>query len=69
MNLGKCGYCNARLVRGVLIETLDAKVGLTGSGGSYNAVSYSCPSCHAVLGVQMDPIALNADLRKQIKGR
>ena len=62
MNLGKCGHCGASLARGVLIESIEAKVGLMASGGAYNAVSYSCPSCHAVLGVQMDPVALNTDL-------
>lgn len=70
MNLGKCGHCDASIARNVLIETIDAKVGLMGSGGVYKAVSFCCPGCHAVLGVQLDPIALNADLRNDLqKGR
>lgn len=70
MNLSKCGHCGAFAGKSVLIESIEARVGLMGSGGAYNAVSFSCTSCHAVLGVQLDPIALNTDLLRDIrKGR
>ena len=50
--MGKCPHCNS------LVSTLtlgDVRA------GKWNGVSYSCPSCSAVLSVAIDPIALKAD--------
>ena len=72
MNVGKCGHCGT-VARNVLIENVEAKVGAFGAGGAYLAVSYLCTSCRAILRVQMDPVALKADivadLVKALRGR
>jgi len=31
-------------------------------GGSFKAVTYNCPYCQTILGVQIDPIALRTDI-------
>ena len=36
-------------------------------GLSLRGIAYSCPLCSAVLSVQADPYAVNADLAAQIK--
>ena len=60
INMGKCSNpaCGKR-VTAVQIEHVDIKEGFD---KKYHGVSYSCPACHCVLGVQMDPVALEHDL-------
>ena len=36
---------------------------------SWNGVSYQCPHCHAVLGVQIDPIAVKTDIVNELFDR
>jgi hypothetical protein len=38
-------------------------------GRTWNAVSYQCPYCHAVLGVEIDPMALKLDVVSAVIGQ
>jgi phage FluMu protein Com len=51
---GKCPKCEAVVSRAI-VNTLDLEVV---GGQSYLGVSYSCPACHTILSVQMDPMAV-----------
>lgn len=65
-NIGKCGHCGKMVGNKVLIENVDAQVGIMGTGGGYKAVSYCCIYCKSVLGVQMDPLAVKDDLKTEL---
>ncbi|SEP07673.1 class IV adenylate cyclase [Aquisalimonas asiatica] len=54
---GKCPKCES-VVSSVRIEDVDGKVGFQ---SKWHCISYCCPSCNTVLGVQMDPVALKTD--------
>ena len=54
---GKCPKCE-KIIGRVTIDQIDA---LTQRGDAFNAVSYLCPHCRAVLSVQIDPLSLKAD--------
>jgi phage FluMu protein Com len=56
---GKCPKCD-KLVMNVYIADVTAQVPFNGK--SWNAISYNCPHCQTVLGVQIDPIAIKADI-------
>lgn len=60
INSGKCPSCG-QVPRQINIETVTVGALMA---PSYKGVSYVCPNpaCRAILGVQMDPIALDADL-------
>ncbi len=62
MNTGKCARCGNTLAY-VLIEPLDIN---RGERAAYHGVSYCCPSCHAVLSVGIDPIALKTEIIAQM---
>lgn len=62
MHSGKCPKCE-RTVSRVDVETITINAG---AQASYKGVTYLCPSCHSVLGVSMDQIALNEDLKKRL---
>jgi len=62
--MGKCPYCE-RLLNDVVIEEITARGFLQTSG--WRAISYSCPHCHKIISVQIDPIALKNDLLNEIK--
>ena len=62
INIGKCPSCGT-IIGNVILENVTVNVGFS---PAYNGVSYVCPSCNIVLGIQMDPIALNADLSDEI---
>lgn len=62
INTGKCPKCDKR-INHVHIDTIEAQVGIR---KRFNAVSYVCPYCHAVLGVQIDPVALKNDCVNEI---
>ena len=57
MHTGKCPSCN-KVLSHAKIDTIDLKQGFQ---AVYNGVSYQCPSCHVVLAVGFDPIALKTD--------
>lgn len=56
---GKCPKCE-KLVINVSISDVQAKAMFGGT--SWNAITYNCPSCQTVLGVQIDPIAIKTDI-------
>ena len=64
MAVGKCPSCEKTVTR-LKIEPVEAKAGV--GGVTWNAISYLCPSCNAVLGAGIDPIALKADTVNEIK--
>lgn len=65
---GKCPNPDCRkIVNRVLINVVDGTVPFA---GGYRCVTYNCPYCSTVLGVQMDPVAIMSDTVSQIrKGR
>ena len=56
-----CPHCQ-RTIASATVENIK----INGVGSEYKGVSYSCPSCHAVLSISMDQIALNVDLVKRL---
>lgn len=58
----KCPYCH-KVISTVNVETIGIETGLS---VGYKGVTYSCPGCHAVLSVEMDPIALKADIVRDL---
>jgi hypothetical protein len=64
--MAKCPHCN-RLISDLKIEATTLR---GGAGIAYKGVTYSCPmmSCGKIISVQMDPVALKADLIKKLKG-
>jgi transposase-like protein len=61
ITMGKCPKCEQKLTR-VHVEN----VALEAGSSSWHGVSYCCPYCHAVLSVELDPVALKADIVKQL---
>lgn len=62
---GKCPYCEKPLST-VAATGVDVVVGLE---HRWKGVTYACPYCQKILGVEIDPIALKADIVAQIKKR
>ncbi len=58
VHLSKCPGCK-KTITNVRYEAIDVNEGFT---PAYHGVSFFCPSCHCVLGVGLDPIALKADI-------
>jgi hypothetical protein len=61
MKSGKCPKCDKTISR-VKVEAIE----IESSTSSFMGASYVCPSCHCVLGVEIDPIALKADILKKL---
>lgn len=59
--MSKCPKCEQSLTQ-IRVED----VALNAGRKSWNGVSYCCPHCHTVLSVELDPIALKADIVKQV---
>jgi len=55
--IGKCPGCGNSVTR-LDCNTVDLTIGVQ----SWHAVTYNCPTCHTVLGCQIDPIALRSDI-------
>jgi len=64
VNVGKCPKCGA-ILSSVTVEALSVKAGRRSRKG----VSYVCPSCHVVLGVEIDPIVLRATTVRAITAK
>lgn len=64
INTGKCPKCE-KTVTNLNVEDVTLNVGFQ---PKWSGFSYSCPSCRSVLGVQMNPLALDTDLVNEIKG-
>jgi len=62
INSNKCPKCD-RVITKVQVEDVTIQVGFT---QNWKGFSYGCPSCRAVLGVQMNPLTLNDDLKIEI---
>lgn len=61
--LGKCPKCDAVVSRAIVSGlTLEGQNGAV----SWNGLSYLCPFCATVLGVQMDPVTLKGDTVSEI---
>ena len=58
---GICPHCKKTLVS-VEAEDIDIK----GFQVRWEGLSYQCPSCKSVLGVQMNPLTLNQDLKTKL---
>lgn len=61
--VGTCPSCK-KIVRGVEADGIDISVNLM---PQWKGVAYHCQSCRAVLGVEIDPVALKADILAEIK--
>ncbi len=59
--MGKCPKCEKPVTR-VTIDSVDVETGTK----TYKGISYVCPSCHHVLGVVIDPVALKSDTVSEI---
>lgn len=55
---GKCPKCDGGVDRAI-VNVIDLDVI---GGQTFRGLTYSCPHCRAVLGVQMNPDALEADI-------
>jgi len=55
---GKCPKCGS-LVAKLDGHLVDVHVGIK---DTFRVITYSCTSCHAVLGCQMDPTALECEV-------
>ncbi|NJO34446.1 MAG: hypothetical protein HC869_16285 [Rhodospirillales bacterium] len=66
VNVGKCPKCE-KVVRTVNVERIDISAGI--GRATWVGVSYVCPTaaCRTVLGVEIDPIALKADIVKEVR--
>lgn len=58
LNAGKCPKCETT-VSSVALEDVTVNVGFQ---PRWRGVSFCCPTCRAVLGVGIDPVALKADI-------
>lgn len=58
---GKCPRC-AATVASVDVHPLTAKSG----GASFKSITFHCPSCHTILGCQVDPHAMKVEIVKEV---
>lgn len=60
---GKCPGCGA-FITNVRIEGVDAA---SSGGPTWRGLAYCCPYCSTIISVQIDPIAIKADIVKELK--
>jgi uncharacterized protein with PIN domain len=65
LHSGKCPKCE-RIIGHAKTEAIELAVS---SKEKYKGVSYSCPSCHSVLGVGIDFLALKNDIVSSLVDR
>ncbi len=65
-HLGKCPKCE-KMLNSVRVEDVVGKVG--SSSQTIKCASYSCPYCHTIISVDVDPYALVAEIVKKVKGK
>jgi len=58
MSLGKCPKCEG-WVSYAVGEGVEIRVP---AGKTWKGISYLCPNCRTVISVQIDPIAIRADI-------
>ncbi len=61
---GACPYCKS-IVMSVRFQEVEA-TGPIGAKKAWRTLTYACPSCNAVLGCQIDPIALKNDTVSEV---
>lgn len=54
---GKCPACDKPI-----LTLRGGTTDVTFPGGTFKTIVFQCPSCTAVLGAQIDPIALRTDI-------
>ena len=54
---GKCPACG-----NAILSLRGGATDVTFSGGTFKTIVFQCPTCTAVLGAQIDPIALRTDI-------
>jgi hypothetical protein len=59
--MAECHKCGRKLTT----VHIDA-VSVRGGRHQWNGAAYACPSCNVVLGVEIDPIALKADIVAEV---
>ncbi len=59
---GKCPKCE-RVLNAIQGGHVTIKVPL---GAQFHGISYNCPSCQIILGVQIDPVALKTDIINEL---
>jgi hypothetical protein len=59
---GKCPSCG-KSVTAATIHGIDVGAPF---GTTWKGITYNCNSCNAVLGVQIDPIAIKTDIVKDL---
>jgi hypothetical protein len=67
MNKGRCPNPNCAAI--VSDAEIEAVILRQNGVPKWNGISYHCPKCRTVLGVQIDPVALKSDLADEILGR
>ena len=60
----KCPKCEM-LVSEVTAESVEIRS--PRASVSFRGVSYACPFCHSILSVQLDPLALKAEIVADLK--
>lgn len=64
MATGKCPKCE-KVVTQAIFEAIDVRESFGTT--TWKGVSYKCPSCSSVLGIQIDPIAVKTDILSGVK--
>jgi hypothetical protein len=59
--MADCPKCNHSL-SGVDSEHMTVFSGMQ----QWNGIAYSCPACHVLLSVEIDPVALKADIVAEV---
>lgn len=59
---GKCPKCD-NIVTYLKGHPTDIRAG----GSAYNGVQYQCPYCTAILGAEVDPLAIKSDILNGVK--
>jgi len=62
LHAGICPYCKNKIAN-VKVQDVDMKYDIMVQWRGY---SYQCPSCKAILGVQMNPSSVNDALKNDI---
>ena len=62
IHTGICPHCKKKIAN-FKVQDVDMKYDIMLQWRGY---SYQCPSCNSVLGVQMNPVTLNEELKDDI---
>ena len=60
--VGKCPNCQ-ETIPNVVVESIGTQKPIA---GGWNAICFRCPSCHTILSVQLDPVALRQDIVENV---